>query len=336
MRGLVRLADRALLRVAGEGSSKFLQGLCTQDMGVLARQSAAPAAFLSPKGRVLCDSILVARDKDEVLIDCHSGVSKSLLRLLLRHRLREPLAIEDVSGRLASVALLPGEAAASEPPAADFFADPRFAGLGHRAVLEEPAAAAALGEAALDLDAYHHWRVCCAVPEGPTDLPVDSVLPLHANLDLLNFISFNKGCYVGQELTARTKHRGAVRRRFFSAVAAEGGAEEFLAGLQLPPHLPLPLAPLRAAATDAALPGPEAEEAARAVSARRPEAETEDRVGMLHSTAGNVGLCLLKCGGAFNDAESFQQAPLPPGTQLTTAEGSLQIAIRPPPYAFAA
>merc|ERR1712127_403179 len=92
--------------------------------------------------------------------------------------------------------------------------------MGQRAIMEEGEVGTLLsGGAAADLAAYHLWRVCCTIPEGPADLPVDTVLPLHANLDLLNFVSFNKGCYIGQELTARTKHRGAVRKRFFSVFA---------------------------------------------------------------------------------------------------------------------
>jgi len=110
MQGIVRLHNRAVLRVAGAGSATFLQGLCTQDVNVLASQPAAPAAFLSPRGRVLCDTILVARDTNEFLIDCHAAMSKSLLRLLLRHRLREPLEIQDISSTYAVVAKLPSKA----------------------------------------------------------------------------------------------------------------------------------------------------------------------------------------------------------------------------------
>lgn len=226
-------------------------------------------------------------------------------------------------------ALGEADAPSSAGPPSEFFADPRFSAMGHRAVLQADAVAS-LCEATPGLEAYHHWRVCCAVPEGPADLPADSVLPLHGNLDLLNFVSFSKGCYVGQELTARTKHRGAVRRRFFSVIAADGDPEDFLAGLQLPLHSPLP----SSAPAAAQLPAPEAGEAARAVAARRPDAEEEEKVGMLHSTSGAAGLCLLKCRGAFNEAASFRDAPQPAGTRFTTAEGAVALAVRPPPYAF--
>jgi len=190
-------------------------------MAILSQQPAVPAAFLSPKGRVLCDGLLISREPDEILVDCHKTVAKSLLRLLLRHKLRYPLKIEDVSSSYSVMALLPQGALPSseqadgsgdrtsslhEPISAapdGFFTDPRLSALGHRGIFEAnttPALEVEADEAA-SLAAYHFWRLCCAVPEGPVDLPVDSMLPLHANLDLLGFISFTKGCYVGQELT---------------------------------------------------------------------------------------------------------------------------------------
>merc|ERR1712150_148592 len=92
------------------------------------------------------------------------------------------------------------------------------------------------------------------VPEGPADLPVDVMLPLHGNLDLLNFVSFTKGCYVGQELTARTKHRGAVRRRLFSVMSAASNPQGFLDSLELELMEPLPALHVRRAG-GADLPG---------------------------------------------------------------------------------
>ena len=82
----------------------------------------------------------------------------------------------------------PGTAPSADAPS-QFFADPRFGGMGHRAILPVSQVPVASGE----LSDYHFWRVCCGVPEGPRDLKIDEVMPLHANLDLLEFISFSKG-----------------------------------------------------------------------------------------------------------------------------------------------
>eukprot|EP00933_Yihiella_yeosuensis_P081960 TRINITY_DN95676_c0_g1_i1.p1 TRINITY_DN95676_c0_g1~~TRINITY_DN95676_c0_g1_i1.p1 ORF type:complete len:386 (-),score=73.52 TRINITY_DN95676_c0_g1_i1:70-1170(-) len=357
-RSLVKLTDRAILRVAGENSGRFLQGLCTQDIIRTQQEgiAATPAAFLSPKGKVLVDALVVPRGSNEFLLDVHRDVSKSLVRMLIRHRLREPLTIEDISEGHQAVAALPLLAAEASAAAkgsdsiaqsgssshatlpTSFFADPRFSGLGHRAILENADALSVLGEGSAEhsaeLSDYHLWRVCCAVPEGPADLPVDELLPLHANLDLLNFVSFSKGCYVGQELTTRTKHRGAVRRRYFSVVASESSDDveggQFAASLQnteatdpLPPKLLRSNVVLR----------PE-ESADAEVMATKPGSADSKKVGVLHSTAANLGLCMLRCEGTFNNAENFSEAPLEAGTRLTTQKG-LQLFLRAPPYAFA-
>lgn len=358
----VHLTDRSIIRVAGEGSGRFLQGLCTQDVAGLSRNGqvqAVPAAFLSPKGRLLCDTLVVHREKDEFLLDCHQEVAKSLVRLLIRHRLREPLAIDDVSKDHEAVAALPnarmtsdcqGGASTTELPSG-FFSDPRFAALGHRAILQSgqasPVPARSSEEAASALSDYHLWRLCCAIPEGPADMPPDTVLPLHANLDLINYVSFTKGCYVGQELTTRTKHRGAVRRRFFSVVsvdkaaAGEEARQQTLRAMQeMTPSLPLPPELLESLGSPAlpALPsgGKVAEAEERKVFAHTPDQDVSEgkQVGVLHSCVKNIGLCLLRCEGSFNDAESFREPPLPDNLQLTTDCGKVELFLRAPPYAF--
>lgn len=308
----------------------------------------APAAFLSAKGRVLCDAIVVAVASEEFMLDCHNAVSKSLLRFLLRHKLREPIHIQDVSSSHAAVALLPAaalEAASSSAGDAEaevpshFYPDPRFAALGHRALLETEAADKLLATGGSELSAYHLWRLCCGVPEGPIDLKVDAALPLHGNLDLLNFISFNKGCYIGQELTHRTYHVGAVRRRFFSVVSAQGDPQSFVDALGLDPAAPLPPAALLGA-SGSELPSfasselATENEVARAVESRTDVAGQWKSIGLLHSASRNIGLCMLRSSQGLNKAENFKESPLAAGTQL--AVGGVPLALRPPPYAFVA
>eukprot|EP00930_Biecheleria_cincta_P041835 TRINITY_DN28749_c0_g1_i1.p1 TRINITY_DN28749_c0_g1~~TRINITY_DN28749_c0_g1_i1.p1 ORF type:complete len:370 (+),score=64.32 TRINITY_DN28749_c0_g1_i1:118-1227(+) len=361
----VHLTDRSIIRVAGEGSGRFLQGLCSQDVVSLGRNEqvqAVPAAFLSPKGRLLCDTLVVHHGQEEFLLDCHHEVAKSLVRLLIRHRLREPLAIDDVSRDYRAIAALPDNFATSTtddcqggpdsrvlPPG--FFSDPRFAALGHRAILQSgeqsPAPASGSEEAASTLSDYHLWRLCCAIPEGPTDMPPDTVLPLHANLDLTNFISFRKGCYVGQELTTRTKHRGAVRRRFFSVVAVQKAAAgedspqlALRAMQEMKPSSPLTPALLQSLGSPAFAAPPSGSAVAEAEE-RKVFAHTSDQdavegkqVGILHSSVKNIGLCLLRCEGSFNEAENFREPPLPANVQLTTDCGKVDLFLRAPPYAF--
>lgn len=189
------LRARSLIRVRGENSASFLQGLVTQD--VQPHRSFA-AAFLNAKGRVLCDAIFFPRG-DEFLIDVHKSVAPSLMRTLIRHKLREVLDIELAPECSVTWRQLPETE----------HRDPRNAHLGSRLVVETRFA-----DTLEDGDArFFRRRLACGIPEGPVEIPAAKALPLHFNMDLNNCISFNKGCYVGQELTHRSFHVGKVRKR---------------------------------------------------------------------------------------------------------------------------
>ncbi|CAK9025330.1 unnamed protein product [Durusdinium trenchii] len=291
---LVALTDRAILRVAGEGSDRFLQGLCTQDVQRLSVSgpSVLPAAFLSPKGKVLCDAMVKRQDTNEYLVPS-SGTQSA------------------------------------EMDSSDYFADPRFEGLGHRAIL--PASHPTSPSASLS--DYHFWRVCCGVPEGPGDLKIDEVMPLHGNLDLLNFVSFSKGCYVGQELLTRTKHRGAVRRRIFTVVAMDGSDTALGRKLQekvqsLPRSTPLTAELIHP------LPRPlQGEEKDMAIFSHSGSSDPK-QVGTLQTWSHNMALCMLRCEGAFNEASSFENSPLPNGVEILSASRDLRFLVRAPPYVF--
>eukprot|EP00405_Crypthecodinium_cohnii_P011775 CAMPEP_0206430046 /NCGR_PEP_ID=MMETSP0324_2-20121206/6588_1 /ASSEMBLY_ACC=CAM_ASM_000836 /TAXON_ID=2866 /ORGANISM="Crypthecodinium cohnii, Strain Seligo" /LENGTH=353 /DNA_ID=CAMNT_0053895813 /DNA_START=35 /DNA_END=1096 /DNA_ORIENTATION=+ len=342
---LIALTDRSVLRVTGANAAHFLQGICTQDVPAAlerpAQSRASPAAFLSPRGKVLADVILLPRDETEVWVDVHSSIAKNLYRLLMRHRLREPLKIEDVSSDLQVFGQLPTAAVSgssgdspTELPEG-FFEDPRYAAIGARAILETSEGASL--QASGSLDSYHAWRVCCGVPEGPGDLEIDETIPLHANLDFLNFISFNKGCYTGQELTTRTKHRGAVRKRFFQLLASDVDFD--CSSSSSSRHLPIPLE-LALGTSGTALPGgrpqaaevPSAEE--RAVMATKPKKDPSS-CGTLHSVCGPVGLGILRVDGLMNNREDLVAKPdvFKAGTTLSTADGT-PLTLRLPPYVF--
>jgi len=184
------LEDRAVLRVSGEDAREFLQGLLTNDVMALAPGRPLWAGLLSPQGKALFDLILHDGSDDAVLIDCESARAEELKKRLTLYRLRRAVTIE----RTAICVLAGGEG----PP------DPRLAALGTRTLGEggEPGAAA-----------YRARRMSFGVPEGAAELGVDKTLWLEANAVELNGVSFTKGCYVGQENTARMHHRDRVRRR---------------------------------------------------------------------------------------------------------------------------
>lgn len=222
------LADRGVISVTGEESRRFLQGLISNDINKVKPDRAIYATLLTPQGKFLHDFFIVASE-EMLLLDCEGSRAADLLRRLGLYKLRAKVTLSDVSACY-RVAALFGAAAgerlalAAEPGAAKPFAggiaycDPRLAALGFRAILPAEAAVDALAEAgfaAAPADAYDRQRLALGVPDGSRDLPVEKAFLLEHNIEELNGVDFGKGCYVGQELTARTKHRGIVRKRLF-------------------------------------------------------------------------------------------------------------------------
>lgn len=204
---IVTLEDRAVLEVAGADAREFLQGLLTHDLALLAPERPLYAGLLSPQGKALFDMILHA-DGDRILIDVAATRADALARRLALYKLRK--AVRIAPSPLAVNAAW-GEDTGGHP------ADPRFAPLGARWVGE----AAPLPGA----ETYDAHRLAIGVP-GSVDIGDDELLWLETGADLLNGVSFTKGCYVGQENTARMHHRDKVRRRLvpisFAGDAGDG------------------------------------------------------------------------------------------------------------------
>ena len=185
------LIDRAILRLSGEDVRGFLQGLVTHDMALLAPERPLWAGLLTAQGKALFDFILWA-DGDDVLIDCEAEAAGELAKRLMLYRLRRKIAIERADGLAVHWA-----------PDDDGASDPRLAQLGRRWL-------AAPGEAAQGWLAH---RLRLGVTEGRAELGTDKILWLECNAAELNGVSFTKGCYVGQENTARMNYRSKVNRR---------------------------------------------------------------------------------------------------------------------------
>ncbi len=222
------LPDRAVLRVGGEDARGFLQGLVSNDVRRVAPDRAIYAALLTPQGKYLFD-FFIAEHAGTLLLDVERARKDELARRLVLYRLRSKVTVEDVSGTLAVAAVL-GEAGSAAlgtgaaPGSARAFAgglaftDPRLVALGARVVLPGAdgfGALDALGLARVDGSEYDRLRLVLGVPDGSRDLIVDKSFLLENNFEELNGVDFDKGCYVGQELTARTKYRGVVRKRLF-------------------------------------------------------------------------------------------------------------------------
>jgi folate-binding protein YgfZ len=204
------LEDRAVIRVGGEDATGFLQGLLTNDVERLHPSEARYAALLTPQGKILFDMIVVRAPGEEpsYLIDCTAAQAADLAKRLGFYKLRAKVAIADVSADRAVVALW-----GSEPAGIDegvLYADPRDPRLGWRAIMARPSATA-LGSA--HVNEYEGLRIAVGAPKGGLDFAYGDAFPHDANLDLLHGVDFDKGCYVGQEVVSRMKHRGTARKR---------------------------------------------------------------------------------------------------------------------------
>jgi len=188
MRGMsgTTLIDRSLIRLSGEDVRGFLQGLVTNDV-----TGALPvwAGLLTAQGKALFDFIVWA-DGDDLLIDCEADQADALTRRLTLYRLRRPITIAR-------------EETLAVHWSGDGEGDPRLPALGKRWLAPADGA----------VEGWHEHRRALGVAEGVAELGSDKNLWLECNADLLNGVSFTKGCYVGQENTARMHYRQKINRR---------------------------------------------------------------------------------------------------------------------------
>ncbi len=203
MSTIKHLADRTIIRVTGDDRRAFLQGLITQDIGLVSEDNVVFSALLTPQGKILFDFMIAERD-GAFLIDCDKDAAPALVKRLTLYKLRAKVII-DIDEALAVMT-------SQTPPAPSTgiaFPDPRLPALGWRNI-------AAKGDSAID-DDYDRRRIALGVPEfgpGPNkDFGADDIFPLDVNYDALNGVSYAKGCFVGQEVASRMKRKSEVRKR---------------------------------------------------------------------------------------------------------------------------
>jgi hypothetical protein len=196
------LEDRAVIALSGPEARDFLQGLITNDIAQLAPGKGLYAALLTPQGKILFD-FLIAEGDGAVLLDVAASARDALLKRLTMYRLRAKVEIE-ARDQLAVLVGLEGRPAERGIT----FADPRLAALGRRTI----GARAEMPSDVADGGDYRAHRIDLGVPEG-IDFGSDKIFALDAGLEELHGVSFTKGCYIGQELTARMKHKSTARKR---------------------------------------------------------------------------------------------------------------------------
>ena len=208
--------ERRVIRIGGAEAADFLQSILTSDMEALLPGETRASALLTPQGRILAD-MMVLRVEDGFVLDCDASRAEDLFTRLRRYKLRRPITLEMLDDHQLWVgwngAAMPGGAST----------DPRHPALGWRwigAAGSGPDTAS--GSGTVDIDQWHAVRIAAGVPQGPVDLQPERALMLEAGLDRLGAVDFEKGCYVGQEVTARTHYRGLVKRRIVP-LAISGG-----------------------------------------------------------------------------------------------------------------
>jgi folate-binding protein YgfZ len=229
--GYVLLPERGLIALVGADAAAFLQGLISNDLGKIAEDQAGYGALLTPQGKFLFDFVIL-RQGDTLLLDVERERLAALLQRLTLYRLRAKVTLEDASGRYAlALALGAGIAARFDLPEragacrqlADGLAcvDPRLARLGVRVLLppeQLEERLRALDLAPLGRDVYERARLAHGVPDGSRDLVIEKSTLLESGFEELHGVDFAKGCFVGQELTARMKYRGLVRKRLLPVI----------------------------------------------------------------------------------------------------------------------
>ncbi len=221
----VLLEDRGFVSVAGEDRQAFLQGLVSNDVAKVSPGRASYAAFLTAQGKFLHDFFIV--DLGEfLLLDCERDRAEDLKKRLSLYKLRSKVVLGLVSNEYRTLAAFgptvaekmrltePGQA--MEYAGGIAYLDPRLPEMGVRFLLhpglgEDPLVA--IGCVRAEPEDYDALRISKGLPDGSRDMIVDKAILLENGFDELGGIDWKKGCYIGQELTARTKYRGLIKKR---------------------------------------------------------------------------------------------------------------------------
>jgi folate-binding protein YgfZ len=224
--------SRSLIRCAGKNNeaSQFLQGMITNDMRLLeSDQKCIYTLFLNKLGRILYDSLIYklptpSAEDETFLIECDNSIASNLIRHLKLYRVRRKIdialsddhdlycydshddSIDTTQQQLSSGSLS--------------FLDPRLKNIGARIITNKShnVKDEIKGATEASSEQYISHRYKLGICEGIVDLPPEKTFPLESNCDFMNGVSFHKGCYLGQELTARTHHTGVVRKRLMPLV----------------------------------------------------------------------------------------------------------------------
>lgn len=224
----IPLEKRGVITVSGPDRVAFLQGVVSNDIERCARGEAVWTAFLTPQGKYLHD-FFVVQVGETLLLECEGDRLMDLGQRLQRYKLRSDVTLDiGRDYRVFALCDLPDggfEGGRIDLEGGVAFPDPRLPGLGWRLVASEAEARGWLadkGLTAASADHYDRLRLDLGVPDGSRDLDVEKAVLLENGFDELGGIDWQKGCYMGQELTARTRYRGLVKKRLLPVSAQAG------------------------------------------------------------------------------------------------------------------
>ena len=220
---IINHPDTGFISVAGDESCAFLQSIITANVETMPVTACRPSALLTPQGRVLIDMMVYRPTTDRFILRCDTARRDDLLAKLCRYRLRRPIEIAiEPDIRLYILLAKNTVTQAGQQTESQIIdqlgksagviiscIDPRNPNLGTHILANGPRASASVDK----IDIWHTTRIAAGIPEGAIDLTPERALMLEAGLDQLGAVDFEKGCYVGQEVTARTHYRGLVKRR---------------------------------------------------------------------------------------------------------------------------
>ncbi|WP_343560099.1 CAF17-like 4Fe-4S cluster assembly/insertion protein YgfZ [Kiloniella sp. b19] len=235
---IIELPDRGALKISGADAEDFLQGLVSQDVQKVTESRSLWSAFLTPQGKYLHDFFLIRATDGAFLLEGEADRLPDLLKRLKLYKLRSKVELENLSGTHTVLALVGqgipeqlelspdvGATRHDSSSEATVLIDPRHRDMGARVLLPSEKAEDfrnRLGLPAGSREDYDRVRIALALPDGRRDLQPDKALLLENGFDELGGVDWKKGCFIGQELTARTKYRALLKKRLVTVQSLDG------------------------------------------------------------------------------------------------------------------
>ena len=216
--------DTRFINIAGDDRQEFLQGLITNDINACNRNNPIYSCILSPQGKFLADFFVIELD-GSYLIEIHNRFFDNILQKLQLYKLKSKVIISENNSYLSCVLFINKNIAV--PNHLISFQDPRNNNIGIRYILntDNSSSLKKLGFTPVDINYYKEILMKNLIPYSPDDLIVNKSLLLENNFQNINAISWDKGCYVGQEITARMKYRALLKKKIYTLEIISGSIQ---------------------------------------------------------------------------------------------------------------